>query len=222
MAESEGQLPTAAPAITNPLATVPALARPHVDYDGEYKVLLCVKCEVPHAATRARLLHHWRGEYKMKKPQYKPIFDCIANLEAPAQRIENLPRVPDGFPARRRLPVLNGYKCTFGNCMFRTTGFENMKRHTCMEHRIERRREATPGYTCVSLQTWQGLRGQHYWIVTDENIDGNCSPVPDPPQQDWMERVTELESARQRRQHEALNVLTQGQVWQLNNSADTY
>lgn len=184
--------------------SIPVRCRPYLHYDSEYKVLLCVKCDVPHAVTLANLVRHWRKDYKLKKQQYKPILDGIVTLTV-GDRIDTLPRVPDGLPARPRLPILEGFKCTFGDCNFRTAGFQCMKRHSAIEHKYE----ASRGYKSVSLQTWQGARGRGYWIVAGEH-DEDRSPTPSTG--DWVERVAGMESVRQRQRDERLDILTRGQV----------
>jgi len=200
---------------TSPIGTtfdVPSLARPYIHYDSQYKVLVCVKCEEPHAVTRINLVRHWRKNYNMKKKEYQPILDCIAHLEAPAERIENLPQVPDGHSARPGLLVIKGFKCTFATCNFRTTGFLYMGKHTRKEHKIECRQEGTYGFAHVSLQTWQSSSGLGYWIVTDEKVDGENYLKEQEYQQGWKERVSQIEAIRQQKRHDGLDVLTQGQV----------
>jgi len=189
---------------------IPPLYRSWLHYDIEHKALVCVKCENPHAITRPRLRRHLRDEYKLKKKDYQPILDCIADLPIP-DSLDGLPPVSDGLPARQGLAVIPGFRCTSEGCQFRTSGWMFMKKHLSMNHRIERRHQGTAGFENVSLQAWG--RNHKYWIV-DETVPphSEARTVTGTEKEGLVKRVTQAQATMEKKRQEGWNILKQSQV----------
>ena len=91
-----------------PSETIPLSYRSIVHYDSEFKVLICVQCHF--AFMQSSLVRHFRRAHGLKYDEYKPILDCIANLEMPDKH-DNLLRVPDHLEPRLRLTVVHELRC---------------------------------------------------------------------------------------------------------------
>ena len=189
-------------------SVIPPLYRSWLHYDAEHKVLICVKCECPHAITRPGLRRHLNKDYKLKIKDYHPILNCIADLSIP-DSLNDLPTVSDGLPARQGLAVIPGFRCTSNGCPYRTSGWRSMEKHLSMNHQIERRRGRTRGFENVSLQTWG--RSRNYWVVSDsEQLEPTVDETD--PKKQWMDRLVRVQDETQRKQLEHRSILNNSQV----------
>ena len=58
--------------------TTPSVYRSIVQYNSEFKVLICVQCHS--ALARFTLARHFRRVHNLKKMDYKPILDAVDDL----------------------------------------------------------------------------------------------------------------------------------------------
>jgi len=155
----------------------------------------------------------------MKKKDYKPIIDCVLHLDIP-NKLEDLPLVPDHLEPRLGLQVHEGWKCTL--CPeFRTTADQTMKRHMSQKHKLDKGLTEKPIMESVALQSW--YQGRRYWIVRTlpheperHEEGGRTKGSSGAPENDFIDLVTQAESARLSKQRQSQNVLTSG-----NNVDDT-
>ena len=153
-----------------PRQPIPAAYQSFLYYDQQYKVLICKKCDEPQAVHKAGLARHLWRNHSLKKKQYKPMIDAIANLPIP-NTLKDLPHIPDGLPHRHALPVIEGYACDL--CHFWTGGSSAIFKHI-KEHRVDRRHDGIAGFRLESLQTWYG--GRDYWIMAKDGSGSRGRP----------------------------------------------
>jgi len=193
-------------------SVIPPLYRSWLHYDTEHKVLICVKCETPHALTRPGLRRHLNKDHKLKKNVYRPILECIADLSIP-DSLDDLPSVSDGLPPRQGLAIVPGFQCTAEACRFRTSGWKSMERHLSMNHQVERRRQGSSGFDNVSLQSWG--RSRNYWIASHSEAPDSVAITGTEAgtnKEGLMKRVTQTRATMERKQQDHWNVLKQSQV----------
>ena len=144
------------------LAAPPNMDPSFLQYDGDYNVLIYLKCRrrVP---TGDKVSVHLRNVHQQKGAALKAMVQYGQSLP-PASPEVQLP--PHGSRRRPGLgPPVDGFSC--GGC-----GYLTINRNNIIHH-CSRTRHAGPTarWTGVKLQTWSPGNQARYWIVMDSGVD---------------------------------------------------
>jgi hypothetical protein len=135
-------------------------------YYEEHQILLCLTCHAgirPGGAseTHLRNVHQWKGK------KLEAALSYISTLQLQDPGTVDLP--PNGSTAIPELgPPLTGYSCR--SCDYLTSSWDKLVEH------LRRQRHSREGesWEKVKIQTFSHGRCARYWIVTEEEEEGQA------------------------------------------------
>ena len=169
----------------------------------ECQALLCT--DHGSCYTRDSYDRHLTEKHGLTRKVKKRVLDLLRGENIANQRSEAVLPTPDSVPISG-LPLYSGYRC--GNCDFRTTGLESVRRHCSKVHKQTSNK--TAAFKAVQLQTlWAEKKYIQYFEVVsrDLNVDSSPQDRPHPPPPNSRDQLKKRFEDAQTKQSERYQTL---------------
>jgi hypothetical protein len=135
-------------------------------YDGPRRLLFCVRCTTALRPGGASVGAHFRAAHRVRGEALAAVTAYAATL--PLCDPHTAPLPDDGSAPLPRLPRLAGYRCLRRGCGYRTTNRTKVSHHACAGAGQDGK-----GWGRATLQAFARGRYARYWIVADDEANGD-------------------------------------------------